>query len=576
MEVEKRKLKKNINQRNQRVRIITLLILIELSFVFLIYRLVSLQYIRSDEFKQKAEVQHQKSVKIRAKRGNVYDTKYRPLAINVKSYSLYMDPSIVHDEKSIIQTLSDILDITPKDILLKLDPNKRFVWIKRQLPDNVAEKIRSLGYNCLGFEEEEKRFYPKGSLAAHIIGFVGLDNVGLEGIEKVFDNNIRGNLKKIITQKDRMGRDLKPKDLNYDEDTHGCDIVLTIDEVIQHIAENELRSACEKWNADGGSVIIMNPKTGEILALANYPTYDLNKAFSTDKNPKRNRALIDLYEPGSVFKIITASALINENLVDINESINCENGEYNFDGRVIHDSSRYRSLTFSEVIEKSSNIGMIKAARRLDKDTLYKYIKAFGLCDKTGVELPEITGSIRSPRYWTKHSMSAIPFGQEISVNSLQMLCAFNAIANDGIIMKPSIVKSIMYGNKSIKEFTPKEAGQPISSNTARIMRSILIKTVENGTARNAKIDGYKVAGKTGTSQKASQQYRGYAYGKYISSFAGFLPADDPFISMIIVIDEPKGSYYAGDIACPVFNTIATQVIQYLTVGQGIEVAVNF
>ena len=228
------------------------------------------------------------------------------------------------------------------------------------------------------------------------------------------------------------------------------------------------------------------------------------------------------------------------------------------------------------MIEKSSNIGIIKAARRLDDDTLYRYIKAFGLCDKTGIELPEMIGNIRSPKYWSKHSMSAIPFGQEISVNSLQMLCAFNAIANDGIIMKPSIVKSIMYGNESIKEFTPKELRQPISSNTARIMRNILIKAVEYGTGKNAKVDGYKVAGKTGISQKADQQYRGYMHGKYISSFVGFFPADDPFISMIIAIDEPNGSYYASDVACPAFSSIATQVMQYLTIGQSIEVAVNF
>lgn len=576
MEIGKHRLKNGINQRNQHARIIALLVLIELSFVFLIYRLVSLQYIKADEFRQKAEIQYRKSVKISAKRGNIYDTKLRPLAINVKAYSLYIDPSIAHDKKSIIQPLSDILNISPKEILCKIDSNKRFVWIKRQLPDVIAEKIRSLGYDCLGFEEEEKRFYPKDSLAAHIIGFVGVDNIGLEGIEKVFDNNIRGNLKKIITQKDRMGRDLKPQDLSYDEDTYGCDIVLTIDEVIQNIAENELKSACEKWNADGGSVIIMNPKTGEVLALANYPTYDLNKAFSIDKGPKRNRALIDLYEPGSVFKIITASALINENLINVNENIDCENGEHNFNGRVVHDSSKYQILTFSEVIEKSSNIGIVKAAKRLDDDTLYKYIKAFGLCDKTGIELPEIVGNITTPKYWTKHSMSAIPFGQEISINSLQMLCAINAIANDGIILRPSIVKSIIDGNESIKAFIPKKLSQPISPNTAKIMRNILIKAVENGTGKNAKVDGYKVAGKTGTSQKASQQYKGYAHGKYISSFVGFLPAEDPLISMIIVIDEPKGSYYASDVACPAFSTIATQVMQYLTVGQGIKIAANF
>ena len=574
----------------QRIRTLLLLAFLELCFAFLIYRLFLLQCIRGSDLQRQAAAQYRREVYVGAKRGSIYDRNLQPLATNVSTYSLYADPSILEHRESAAQSLSLILDVSEVEILQKLESSKRFVWLKRQLPDRVADRVKSLGLRGLAFKEEEKRFYPKGSLVAHVIGFVGLDNVGLDGIEKAYDPYIRGNRRELVSQKDRKGRDLFPREIGYDDPTRGYDVVLTTDEVIQHIAEKELQRSCQKWRAVSGSVIIMNPRTGEILALANYPTYDLNQAFSTSDDYKRNRAIRDLYEPGSAFKIITAAAAINENLVTTEEQIDCENGVYQLDGFSIHDSDEYERLTFSEVVEQSSNIGIVKVASRLGRGRLYRYIEAFGLTEKTGVDLPERVGFVRPPERWTKRSMAAIPFGHEIAITPLHMLCSANAVANDGVIMKPFIVRAIMrqdtrYGKNTgqgenasslryrdpnlepIVEFLPQKSRTPISRETARIMKMILTRAVENGTGENARVNGYKVAGKTGTAQKSSGE-KGYKLGKYISSFTGFISVGDSVISMIVVIDEPQGSHTGGTVACPVFREIATQVIQYMTIGQ--------
>ncbi len=563
--------KQKEHSKSQRKRTIILLIILQLCFVALIGRLFYLQCVRGDEFRAMAEAQYVAEICLGAKRGNILDRNLEPLAINLSVPSLYANPAVLENRVSVAESLSPILNMSRERILRKLeklDPEKtRFVWLKRQLSDQVADKIRSLGFEGLKFREEEKRFYPKGALGAHIIGFVGVDNIGLDGIEKAYDSYMQGDLQEFVIQKDRKGRALIPRGIGYDERTSGYDVVLTIDEVIQHIAEKELRIACDRWKARGGSVVIMNPGTGAILALANYPTYDLNKASSIDDSYKRNRAIRDLYEPGSFFKIVTAAAVINEHLVTPEEQIDCENGVYEFDGYTIHDAGKHNRITFSEVVEQSSNIGIIKVASRLGDKRLYDYIQAFGLTGKTGVDLAERGGFVRPLEQWTKRSMVAVPFGHEIAITSLQALCSANIIANDGVMMKPYIVQAIMDDRETLIEFSPQEGRTPISRETARVMKQILTRAVENGTGMNAKVYGYKVAGKTGTAQKASGE-GGYMPDKYVSSFTGFLWRGNMMISMIVVIDEPKGTHTGGAVACPVFCRIGTQVTQYLTVGQ--------
>lgn len=580
--------------KRQRIRVFILLVFMELFFGFLMYRMFSLQCINKDEYLKKIGDQHVSSFSIVAKRGNIYDRNLQPLAIKLKSYSLFADPSNLTNWDEAAQALCSILDLSKDEIMRKLKSSNYFVWLKRQLESDVANQIRSMKIRGLAFREEGNRFYPKGSLAAHVVGFAGVDNLGLEGVEKAYDQYIRGMAQEIKTLRDRKGRDLKPQKVGYDDFTVGYDVVLTIDEVVQNIVEDALQKACDEWQAAGGSVIVMDPKTGEILALANFPSYDLNQAFSSDNDHKRNRAIRDLYEPGSVFKIVTAAAALNENLFTPQDRFNCEGGVYTINGRTIHDTHSYDILTLSEVVQKSSNIGITKVASRLGAEKLYNYIEAFGFNGKTGIDLSETPGFVRPLDKWTNYSMASVPYGQEISVTSLQMLCAINAIANGGIMMKPFIVRGIMShdavdgiqgengGNSGLKllsqksqvteadfaiQFSPEQAKNPISAKTAGIMTEILTGVVEDGTGKEAKVDGYEVAGKTGTAQKSSNK-GGYIPGKYIGSFAGFLPADRPQISMIVIIDEPKGIHTGGAVACPVFSEIATQVMQYLNLGQ--------
>ena len=553
---------------SKRGRIIALLILLELCFALLIYRTFSLQCIQGAELRDRAASQYRSEISVNGKRGDIYDRNLQPLAVNVTTHSLFADPSIIEKRELVAGSLTSILGLSRSELLRKLNPERRFVWLKRKLPDQIVDKIKSLKVSGLGFRDEEKRFYPKGSLAAHIVGFVGLDNIGLDGIERAYDSYMKGNLQKHTSQTDPMGRDLIPREIGYDAPTRGYDLVLTIDEVIQNITEVELQQACEKSGAVSGSVIVMDPRTGEMLALANYPTYDLNKASKVSDDLRRNRAIRDLYEPGSAFKIVTAAAVINEGLVTSEELIDCENGIYRTNGYTIHDAHKYGFLTFSEVIGKSSNIGTVKVASRLGDVGLYKYIEAFGLTGKTGLDLSDRTGFVRPLAAWTKRSMSAIPFGQEIAITPLQMLCSANAIINGGVMMRPFIVRSVNDGQETLMNFPPEESATPISRETARIVRQILIKAVENGTGKNAGIYGYTVGGKTGTAQKASER-GGYLPGKYVSSFVGFLSTKELTISMIVVINEPQGDDHTGSaVACPVFREIATQVMQYLSIGQ--------
>jgi cell division protein FtsI (penicillin-binding protein 3) len=521
-----------------------------------------------------AEKQRLEIVSLQSKRGNIYDREGRQLAISVKSYSLYGDPSIIKKPEIISRSLSPIINIADNDISQKLQSNKKFVWLKRQLSDDTVNRIKSLNLSGLGFREEEKRYYPQGSLASHVIGFVGLDNIGLEGVEKKYDAYICNKTDELIVTRDRKGRNLNPHNISCKQPEPGYDITLTIDIAIQSIVENELLSACKKHHAVGGSVIVMNPKTGEILALANYPTYDLNEAFIATDDVKRNRALIDLYNSDSIFGIITASALINEDKSSLNNDTDHEESIYKkVNIYPINNVRKNTNLAFDDVFDEFNNTKNIKLTEKLGKKRLYEYIKAYGFGEKSGIDMMETVGHIKSPSDWTNYSADSIAFGQEVSVTALQMLSVINVIANDGIMMKPFIVKKITNGDEIAKDIAPCKFRNPISANTANIIKQAFVKVVESGTEKVAKMDFYFVAGKAGTSQKMSEDGTSYISGKYVSSFVGFLPIDDPLISMIVIIDEPKGEYHGEKVACPVFKNIAEQVMQYFTVGQGICIA---
>jgi len=529
-----------------------------------------IQYIGAGNYQQRANKQFQITSKSKIKRGTIYSRNMNELAINRDTLSVWADPSVIKKPQKIAEAFAPIFGCQSNKILALLNrKNRRFVWLKRKLDYGILRQIyqqldikRIYG---LGILVEEKRFYPKGRLASHLVGCVNFDNEGVDGIERIYDSQMTAYYYEETQplSKDGKNRIIKPIVLNDNKmPNYNHGIVLTIDEFIQDITEAELNNACEKWSAKCGSVIVMNPQTGEVIAMANYPSYDLNLYSRTDEICKRNLAIWMMYEPGSVFKIVTISAALEEGIVKPSDTIYCEWGKYGIFGKVIHDDVSYGSLTVSEIIEKSSNIGITKIANQLGKDSFDKYIRAFGFGQKTNIDLPcEAKGNIDALDKWGKHAMIYAPWGQGISVTSLQMLSVMNVIANNGIPTQPHVVKEIIDDNGRVVEPIVTEDEPPvISSQTAQTVTQMLVDVVASGTGKNAQVEGYKVAGKTGTAQKAGEN--GYSDDKYIASFAGYLPANNPQLSIIVVIDEPQEEYHGGKVAAPVFQAIAEKAMK--------------
>ncbi|MEK6691916.1 MAG: penicillin-binding protein 2, partial [Nitrospirota bacterium] len=398
---------------------------------------------------------------------------------------------------------------------------------------------------------------------------VGMDNKGLEGVELAYEGDMKGEEGWLVLGRDALGRDIFPSNNNYKSPSSGRDLYLTIDEVIQYITEKELVNGVERWRAKSAIAIVMNPRTGEILAMGVRPEFNPNIIGNYKPYDWRNRAITDLYEPGSTFKVISAAAALEEGVARVGDLFDCSRGEIEVGGKVMRDAHRHGVLSFTEVIQKSSNIGAIQIGMKLGKERFYKYIKAFGFGEKTGIDLPgESPGKVRVPKEWSGTSIGAVSIGQEIAVSPLQILAAFSAIANDGNLMKPYIVSEVRDNEgRVIKSFTPQVVRKVISENTSKRLTEIL-KTVveEGGTATKAAIQGNLVAGKTGTAQKTDPETGSYSNERYVSSFVGYLPAEDPKISIIVVVDEPKGAIYGGSVAAPIFKEIAEQVLTYLKI----------
>ena len=400
--------------------------------------------------------------------------------------------------------------------------------------------------------------------ASSVLGFAGLDNKGLEGLELFYDSYLRGEPGWALFLRDARQRKLGlyekivlPKD--------GYNLVLTVDEVIQFIAERELDKAFKAYHAKGASIVVLDVHTGAILALANRPTFDLNEYAQATKEQIRNRTICDLFEPGSVFKIVTASAALEEKRVNEEDKFFCENGAYRVSTHILHDHRAHGTLTFREVIEQSSNIGTTKVAQMLGPDLIYKYVKLFGFGARLGIDSPgEISGIVKPPRFWSKLSIGAVPIGQEVGVTALQLATAISLIGNGGQLMKPYLVREIKdkYG-ETIKEFLPTLVRKVISIDTAARMKIILVGVIENGTGKLAKLSGFTAAGKTGTAQKLEPN-GAYSHNKFIASFIGFAPAEDPLIAVVVVLDEPHPYYFGGVVAAPVFKNVAGDTLRYL------------
>lgn len=546
-------------------RLTALKVIFLISFACVIFRLGLIMFIEHEAYFARAKTQQIKKEEIIPKRGNIYDRMGRELAVSLEKESLFIDPSSLKSVET-INVLKSYVNVDAEQIKRLSEKNIRFLWLQRKVDPTLAEKIKALKIEGVGSVREGARFYPKGFLASHVIGFVNIDEKGMEGLERQYDKYLKAEKALKVVSIDARGKKLSDGDLR---DVKGNDVFVTIDEGLQYIVEKYLDEAVKKWQASSATAIMMDPFTGEILALANRPTYDPNNLKSV-KNIGiiRNRAITDLYEPGSTFKIVTATAALEEGIVKPTTKFDCSQGYIEVGGKKIKDVHRNGVLTFEEVIQKSSNVGTIKIAMMLGKEKLYQYIKKFGFGEKTGIDLPgEISGFVRPLNRWSGTSIGAIPIGQEVGVTALQILRAYSAVANGGYLVKPFVVSEIRSpeGNLLYKAVIQRE--KIISSKTAKIMREILKKvTEEGGTATSARLEGNQVAGKTGTAQKYDPKTGRYSRDKVVSSFVGFVPADNPRIALIVVINEPKGAHYGGVVAGPVFKAIADEALAYLNV----------
>lgn len=561
----------NLDKERIRKRTILLASLCLLWLIVVLFRLIQFQVINHAKYKAAVVEQNQNIDTIAPMRGTIYDRTGTILARSVPKQSVFYTPfkgEPLKGQLDKIQNIRGILHLSSEDIRSinnRIQKNANFTWLARKIESDKAQRIQDLQLSGIGFIEENKRFYPQGKLAAQIIGSVNIDDIGSSGIEYKFNSWLEGEKGKRLILRDAKRRKYRFEILK--EAVPGKDIFLTIDETIQYIAEKVLQEAVWKTRADWGTVIISQPSTGEILAIANSPTYNLNAPPSSLQKENRNRAIHYTYAPGSTFKIITASAALESGKIGLQDTFDCSEGVVTIAGKTIRDHERFGVLAFPEIIIHSSNVGAIQVGQRVGEKSLYAMIKAFGFGSRTGIELPaEERGLFHPLQSWTEISPASLSIGYEISVTALQMLQTLNVIANKGLMVPPEIIQN---ASRPLEDkLQPHRQGlkRVVSEKTAATLNQILQKVVQEGTGRNAHLKGYRVAGKTGTAQKYDPSTGRYTSASHIASFTGFVPTDKPAISMIVVIDDPKGPYYGGQVAAPIFEAIGTQVLRYLHV----------
>ncbi len=538
-------------------------------FGVLTLRLWDFQVRQTDRLTEKAANQHEGEVDIRAERGAIFDRSGSELALSTPVNSIGIFPKKIANPDVAAGVLAEILQLDETDLRRKLGSD-RFQWVKRLADPAEVERVRQLGLKALHFEEESKRYYPKRSVAAQVLGAVGLDHNGQAGLELYFDKHLRGTDGLGLLQYDANRQYYQRQELQAP--IPGSDLLLTLDLRLQSLAELELSKAIGETGSRAGTIVLMRPDSGEILAMANWPPFDPNERARTqqDLEKRKNFALSHMIEPGSTFKVVTASAAIEERLTDPNELFDCEMGGINIGNRRIRDHKPFGLLTLTDVLANSSNVGIIKVGMRLGNEGMHRYLKRFGFGQQTNITLPgEATGLVRPVKRWHSDSLASISMGQEVGVTALQMARLFAVIANDGYLVEPRIVEAVRdhRGQLTPVEHAPKV--RVISADTAVTMKAILERVVAGGTGRLAQIPGYRVAGKTGTAQMINPETRSYKDGTYVASFCGFAPVNDPALVAVVVLDAPQGKYYGGQIAAPVFPKVVHQALRYLDVAPG-------
>jgi cell division protein FtsI (penicillin-binding protein 3) len=537
-------------------------------------RLVQLQVGQHEDLSKRAQKQQQHSERSNALRGLILDRNGRELA---RSLDVDSFVAVANDEKfnprETAKELAAVLGLEETRLRARLEEAKRakreFVWIARQVDPEQAAKVHELKLAGVRAVKEPKRYYPNGALAAHVLGFVGTDDKALGGIELFQNAQLRGEGGKTVFDSDGRHHSFNSFEI---EAQPGQSVVLTIDQNIQFQAERAIATAMAQTRAKAATALVLDPHTGEILALANAPTFDPNGAKKIAEDVRKNQALQNIYEPGSTFKIVAYSAAIEEKLAKPTDLIDCQMGSINLFGRTIRDTHPYGTLTVTEALAKSSNVAAIKLGLRVGKERMYDYMMRYGFNQKTGIELAgETRGVVRRPEKWHPSSMGSVAMGQEVGVTPIQMAAAFATIANDGVRVAPHLVREVQDANGQAIQRTTAETHRVVSVETARMLRPMLESVTLNGTAKAAQLDGYTAAGKTGTAQKIDPATRAYSKTKYVASFVGFAPVANPAVVIIVVVDEPAGSYYGGTVAAPVFREIAESVLPYLDVAPDTE-----
>jgi cell division protein FtsI (penicillin-binding protein 3) len=543
--------------------------------LIVVARLVHLQWSQHDMLADRARLQQQNAIPTAVRRGDLLDRNEQQLATSVQMASLSLDPKGL-DASALECTAAELsrsLGLNYTNLLKEFRDGqtrkKRFIWIARRLEVDLAEKIVALGLPGVQSELEPKRYYPNGALAAHVLGYVDLDGKGLGGVERFYNSKMAGEPGRVFVERDAKGNAYESYEI---ASKPGQTVVLTIDRAIQYQAEQALNAAIQRNRAKSGTVIVLDPKSGEVLALANAPSFDPNNVSATSLKSLPNGALEYIYEPGSTFKVVAFSAALEKNLVKPDDHIDCQMGAITVAGRVVHDHKPFGTLTIAQALEKSSNVAAIKLGLRVGDATMYDYIRRFGFGSKTGIELPgETVGIVRKVERWQPSSIGSIAMGQEVGVTPVQMVAAFGALANDGVRIAPHLIREVRNAEGAVVYRAQPEQRRVISAQTATSLRGMLEGVTLLGTAKAAQLDGYSAAGKTGTAQKIDPRTRAYSATKHVASFVGFAPVSNPQVVIIVVIDEPAGAYHGGDVAAPVFREVAENILPGLNVMPDIE-----
>ncbi|HET8935561.1 MAG TPA: penicillin-binding protein [Polyangiales bacterium] len=560
-------------QRNLKLRTAVLCAVLAALPLLVLRKAFDLQVVRASELKAQAEGQSRRKLALTPQRGGIFDRDGAELAVSVDADTIWANPrqlrKSVKDFPEAVKSLATLLEIEPATLSRKLASDKFFVWVKRRASAAESKAVQALKLPGVSVSKQARRYYPNRELAAHVLGHADVDGRGLSGVELMLDEKLRGSRTSAPVVRDGRGNVVYSEHLLDDLTTQGHDVTLTIDKTLQYFAERELELAVRTAEARAGSVVVVDPTRGEILALANYPTFNLNEAQHASDAQRRNRAIVERFEPGSTTKPFVMAGALAAGTVKLTDSIDCSADSLVVDGRAIHDAHRFGMLTPSEVISRSSNIGISKVGTTLGRERLFSVLQNFGFGAVPGSGLPgEVAGSLRPYQRWYAMDAATIPFGQGMSTTTLQLAMSMSAFANKGRLLEPLLVKRVVDARgQTVEEPLPRVRKQVVSERIARSVTDMLVGvTTEGGTGTEAAIEGYLVAGKTGTAQKSDPEHGGYAKDKWVSSFVGFAPANKPRLTIAVVLDEPMIAHQGGAVAAPMFRRVMEASLRHLGV----------